>query len=92
MAILKLLVFILLLHQVGMGQNTTTRGPHVLVFGSIYQVSIFGYAFLTNSQVRADATKARSTFAKHACTSLQDEDVCCEYATETSPKESMSAT
>ena len=29
----------------GVGQNTATRGPQVLVCGSIYQVSILGTIF-----------------------------------------------
>ena len=31
--------------EMGMGENKTTRGPQVLVFGSIYQGSIFGAHF-----------------------------------------------
>ena len=34
-----------LIKDMGMGQNKTTRGPQVLVFGSIYQGSIFGTHF-----------------------------------------------
>ena len=38
--------------QMGMSQNKTTRGPHVLVFGSIYQGNPFwGYPILTHSQI-----------------------------------------
>ena len=34
-----------LITYMGMGQNTTTRGPQVLVFGSIYQGYILGTHF-----------------------------------------------
>ena len=36
--------------DLGMGQNLTTRGPQVLVLGSIYHISL-GYRFLTHTHM-----------------------------------------
>ena len=37
--------------QLGMGQNSTTRKPQVLVIVSIYQGSQNGYPFLTHTEL-----------------------------------------